>query len=137
MAKAKKIDFDALEDDEPPVGPTTTAATNAPPHPIGVLLVLKNRTRAWIKEFDALWTIPAPVITGKQVTFTFSVGSVPVNTPMRIYWGDGASNTYNITGASLGASHTYALAGTYAVRVEVGPDNPTVNSVKTTSVTVA
>jgi hypothetical protein len=105
-------------------------ALAAAPHPRAVLKELRTSGRTWKATWDAAWTVPAPVIAGKQVTFTLAVGSFPVNTPCYVEWGDGTANTYNITGASLGFSHTYAAAGTYTVRISIGP------SIKSTAVTV-
>lgn len=105
-------------------------ALAAAPHPRAVLKLLRNSGRTWKATWDAAWTIPAPTIAGKQVTFSVAVGSIPVNTPMYVEWGDGTANTYNITGASIGFSHTYAAAGSYTIRMSIGP------SFKTTIVTV-
>ena len=107
------------------------AAPQPAVHPQGVRLVLKNATRAWLAPWDAAWVIPAPTIAGKQVTYTFAVGSLPVNTPCTINWGDGQTTTHTVTGASLGVSHTYAAAGTYTIRVQMGPSR------KMTTATVA
>jgi len=105
-------------------------ALAAAPHPRAVLKVLRTSGRTWKATWDTAWTIPAPVIVGKQMTYTITTTGIPTSTPLYVEWGDGTASNYTISGNNIGITHTYAAAGTYTVRVSIGP------SIKSTSVTV-
>ena len=138
MAKAKKaprIDF--MNEAPPPGGPSAQAVTTAAGHPQGVLLVLKNRARALLAEWDAAWTFPAPVISDLDATVAFGTGSLPAGTAIEVDWGDGATQTFTVSGASTGGTHTYDEAGDYTITAVAGPTfSQEGRSTKTQDVTV-
>jgi PKD repeat protein len=61
---------------------------------------------------------PTPVQTGKPVTFTARVSSPPSNIRYRFVFGDGSSPTGWQTDSQ--ATRTYAAAGDYPAKVEIG-----------------
>lgn len=57
--------------------------------------------------------------TGLYISFTLSPSSTSATNTITFYWGDGTSNSYDISSSStITCSHTYSSAGQYMLQVE-------------------